>query len=168
MTNKMCGVSADFALVKQDRGRTIVGYELQRPQGSELYNWFEVYFYRKQGDMPSLEQVKAAIEADINEQVKAKIIGGFVWNDHPVWLSEENQMNFAQAVCPVTLKVGEQEDGTPIYETFETQQEVQDFTAACVQWKQDCLAAGWRRKDAIDWQEYADAIEALKPHPENE
>lgn len=160
---KMCGNGADFALVKQERSRTIVGYELKQIEGSDLSEWHEVYFPRKVVDLPSIEQVREAVEADINAQVKSKIIGGFVWNGNPVWLSEENQMNFALAVVPVTLKIGEQADGSPIYETFTTDADMKAFSDACTQWKQQQLSAGWDRKDAIDWDLYAAAIDALKP-----
>ena len=162
--NKTFGAAADFALVKDDGTRTIIGYGMEPIAESDNATWFEIYFAKKQGK-PSFEQVKAAIIADINERVKALIIGGFVWNDKPVWLSEENQMNFAQAVCPVTLKIGEQADGTPIYQEFANQEEMQAFTAACVAWKQQCLAAGWAEKDGMDWAPYE---QALNPQPEPE
>ena len=44
---KICGNGADFALVKQERSRTIIGYELKLIQGSELSEWHEVYFSDK-------------------------------------------------------------------------------------------------------------------------
>lgn len=71
-----------------------------------------------------------------------------------MWLSEENQMNFSQAVVPATFKIGEQEDGTPIYHTFETAEDMKAFNDACIVWKQQCLAAGYQEKDGIDWSQY--------------
>lgn len=67
-------------------------------------------------------------------------------------------MNFAQAVVPITLKIGEEADGTPIYETFETKTALKSFFEACIQWKQECLTAGWNEKDAMDWQDYENAL----------
>ena len=159
--NKYSGTVADFIPVQEDASRVVISYGLEVAEDGEKATWFEVVFYKKQG-RPSFEQAKAAIIADINEKVKAKIIGGFVWNEKPVWLSEENQMNFAQAVVPVTFKIGEQADGTPIYQEFATKTDLKNFVEACVQWKQQCLADGWTEKDGIDWTPYE---EALNPQP---
>lgn len=156
--NKMSGTLADFSLIREDGSRIVIGYELKEV-GNDLYEWFEVYLYKKQTSQVNFEMVKSAIIADINEKVKANIIGGFVWNEKPVWLSEENQMNFAQGVVPVTFKIGEQADGTPIYQEFATKTELKNFVEACVAWKQQCLTDGWAEKDGIDWAPY----EALFP-----
>ena len=160
MNNKVCGPATDFTLVKEEGTRTVISYNLKEEEGKELAIWHELYFPKKQGK-PSFEQAKDAIIADINERVKAKIIGGFVWGEKPVWLSEENQMNFSQAVTPVTLKIGEQEDGTPVYETFETKTALKNFNEACIQWKQQCLSEGWAEKDGIDWAPYAEALQPV-------
>lgn len=154
--NKYCGNVSDYAPVSEDQSRVVVMYGLNPTEG-EKAEWFQLDFYKKQGK-PSFEQVKAAILADINEKVKAKIIGGFVWNEKPVWLSEENQMNFAQAVVPVTFKIGEQSDGTPIYQEFSTKSELKNFVDACVSYKQQCLTDGWTEKDSIDWTPYEKAL----------
>ena len=93
---KMCGNGADFALVKQERSRTIVGYELRRLEGSALSEWHEVYFPRKVVDLPSIEQVKEAVNADIDAQTDAKILNGYQFTpdgeEQPitVWQSKEN------------------------------------------------------------------------------
>ena len=176
---KMCGNGADFALVKQERSRTIVGYELRRLEGSALSEWHEVYFPRKVVDLPSIEQVRKAVEDDINAQTDAKIISGFVWTPKaggdpiPVWLSTENQFNFKSAydlavqkqgaTLPVTFKMGEDADGNPVYHTFETMEDADDFYLQAVAFVNQTLADGWQRKDSIDWEPYAQAIENLKP-----
>ena len=157
--NKYCGNVADFQPVSEDQSRVVIMYGLNPTEG-ENAEWYQIEFYKKQG-RPSFEQAKAAIIADINERVKALIIGGFVWNDKPVWLSEENQMNFAQAVVPVTFKIGEDADGDPIYQEFNTKTELKNFVEACVAWKQQCLSAGWAEKDSIDWTPYAEALQPV-------
>ena len=161
MNNKYSGNVSDFQPVVEDASRVVISYGLKE-LGDGKAEWFEVVFYKKQGK-PSFEQAKTAILADINERVKAKIIGGFVWNDKPVWLSEENQMNFAQAVVPATFKIGEEADGTPIYQEFTTKTELKNFVEACVTYKQQCLTDGWTEKDGIDWDPYE---EALNPQSE--
>lgn len=159
VNNKYCGNVADYQPVSEDQSRVVVMYGLT-PTTGDMAEWYQLSFYKKQG-RPSFEQVKAAIIADINERVKAKIIGGFVWNNKPVWLSEENQMNFAQAVVPATFKIGEDANGDPIYQEFATKTELKAFVEACVQWKQQCLSDGWAEKDSIDWTPYAEALQPV-------
>jgi hypothetical protein len=157
--NKYCGNVADYQPVSEDHSRVVIMYGLNPTEG-EMAEWRQIEFYKKQG-RPSFEQVKAAIIADINERVKALIIGGFVWNGKPVWLSEENQMNFAQAVVPATFKIGEDANGDPIYQEFNTKTELKNFVEACVAWKQQCLSAGWAEKDSMDWTPYAEALQPV-------
>ena len=169
----MCGNGADFALVKQERSRTIVGYELRRLEGSALSEWHEVYFPRKKVDLPSIEQVRKAVEDDINAQTDAKILNGYQFTpdgeEQPitVWLSKENQTNFSEAhrlqIVPVKFKLNETEDKQPIYHTFETFEELDRFYKGGVAYINYCLNEGWARKDSIDWEPYAQAIDALKP-----
>ena len=105
---------------------------------------------------PSMAEVKSFVHGVINAKTDEKILSGFVWNNKPVWLSEENQLNFTQGVVPVTFKIGEQEDGTPIYHEFTTAEDLKAFNDACIAWKQQCLADGYTEKDGIDWTPYED------------
>lgn len=155
---KVNGLKTDFAPMRTDGTQIVICYGLKQVEG-ELYEWHEIYLPKTQNATLSLDIVKTAILNDINSRVKTAIISGFVWNEKPVWLSEENQLNFSQAVVPATLKIGEQEDGTPIYETFETKTTLKAFNDACSLWRQQCLSEGYTEKDAIDWTPY----EALFP-----
>ena len=92
--------------------------------------------------------VKDAIIADINARTDEKIVGGLVWTPQaggdpiPVWLSTENQFNFKSAydlavqkqgaTLPVTFKMGEDEEGNPVYHTFETMEDADDFYLECL------------------------------------
>jgi len=156
--NKVNGKKTSFAPIREDGSRITICYGLKKLSG-KLYEWLEVYLPKKQLSALTLADVKAAIISDIDERIKAQIIGGMVWNDKPVWLSIENQLNFNNATAPVTLKIGEQEDGTPVYHTFETQQDIAEFCTACTQWTQQQRESGWQEKDGIDWAPY----EALFP-----
>jgi hypothetical protein len=174
---KMCGNGADFALVKQERSRTIVGYELRRMEGSALSEWHEVYFPRKVVDLPSIEQVRKAVEDDINAQTDAKIVSDFVWTPKaggdpiPVWLSTENQFNFKSAydlavqkngaTLPVTFKMGER-NGVPVYHSFETMEEAEDFYVHAVAFINHTLTEGWTKKDSTDWTPYEQALQNLE------
>ena len=157
---KVNGLKTDFAPMRNEGTRITICYGLKKVDG-KLYEWHEIYLPKTQNANISLDIVKTAILNDINSRVKTAIISGFVWNEKPVWLSEENQLNFSQAVVPATLKIGEQADGTPIYETFDTKTDLKAFNEACTLWKQQCLSEGYNEKDAIDWTPY----EALFPEP---
>ena len=153
--NKVNAKKTSFAPVREDGSRITICYGLNKLSG-DLYEWFEVYLPKKQMPQLTFDVVKQAILADINDKVKTAIISDFVWNDKPVWFSEENQLNFSQAVVPVTLKIGEEEDGTPIYHQFDTAEDLKAFSDACNAWKQQCLTAGYAEKDDIDWKPYED------------
>ena len=156
--NKVNGTQASFSPVREDGSRITICYGLKK-LSKDLYEWLEVYLPKKQTSQLSLQTVKDAIIGDINERVKTAIISGFVWEGNPVWLSEENQLNFTQGVVPVTFKIGEQEDGTPIYHEFTTAEDLKAFNDACIAWKQQCLTDGYTEKDSIDWTPYQQAFE---------
>ena len=153
---KVYGKKSDFAPIREDGSRVVISYGYQKEADGKHATWYEVYFYKKQVSQVTFAAIKQAITADINARVKENIISGFVWNDKPVWLSEENQINFFQGVVPVTFKIGEQEDGTPVTHTFETEEELKSFCTACASWRQQCLAAGYQEKDGIDWSVYGE------------
>jgi len=166
---KIQGTLSDFAYFKEEGGRYVIGYGLKE-LGNSLYEWFEVYLYKRQQGIVTLADVKNAIIGDINARTDEKILSGFVWTPEgseegiPVWLSTENQFNFKSAydlaiqkqgaTLPVTFKLGEQEDGTPVYHTFETLEDADDFYLKAVTYINQTLAAGWQEKDSIDWAPY--------------
>jgi hypothetical protein len=153
--NKVNGKKTSFAPIREDGSRITICYGLKK-LSKYLYEWLEVYLPKKQLSQLTLADVKEAIIGDIDERIKAQIIGGMVWNGMPVWLSIENQLNFTNATAPVTLKIGEQEDGTPVYHDFKNSEQLTDFRTACNNHKQAALSAGWHEKDAIDWAPYED------------
>lgn len=158
--NKVNGKKTSFAPIREDGSRITICYGLKKLSGN-LYEWLEVYLPKKQMSQLTFADVKAAIIADIDERVKDNIIGGMTWNDKPVWYSIENQLNFTNATAPVTLKIGEQEDGTAIYEAFDTEEKLTAFCAACNAHKQNALTAGWAEKDSIDWAPYEDYFKTV-------
>ena len=153
---KVYGLKKCYVPVRETYSQTIISYSMTLEPDGIHATWYEVYFNKKEVQKPSLEQIKDAVISDINARVKDNIISGFVWNGKPVWLSEENQMNFAQGVAPVTLKIGEESDKTPIYQSFGTTEELKAFSDACTLYKQQCLTDGYAEKDGIDWSDYDD------------
>lgn len=162
--NKVYGILKQFAHIRSDRNRLIVSYERQPLEDGVHALWYEIYFYKKPHPVVTFEEVKEAILSDINAQTDEKILSGFVWNDKPVWLSSENQFNFKAAYdlavqtegqsLPVKFKLGENEEGEPVYHTFEDMTEFTDFYTKAIAYINQCLNEGWARKDVIDWNDY--------------
>ena len=161
--NKMSGTLADFSLIREDGSRIVIGYGLKEA-GDGLYEWYEVYLYKKQTAQVSFEMVKETVIKDINAKTDAKILNGYPFTpdgaEDPiiVWLSKESQTNFSEAqrlqIIPVKFKLNETEDKQPIYHTFETVEELDRFYLGGVQYINKCLNEGWAEKDGIDWEPY--------------
>lgn len=156
--NKYCGNVSDYAPVSEDQSRVVIMYGLK--EEVDKVEWYQLDFYKKQGK-PSFEKVKAAVIADINERITAKIVCGMTFEDKPVWLSIENQINFTTATAPCRLKIGEEEDGTPVYHDFETKAQLKAFNDACLAWKNEQLEAGRAEKEGIDWTPYSEALQSV-------
>lgn len=172
MENKVYGLESDFQLIRQDGSRVVVAYGLSQLSDDEKhYTWYEVYLPKRQTPQLSFDVVKAAIIGDINARTDGKILTGFTYDDKPVYLSDENQRNFSEAqrvaqiaptkILPITVKLGEDEGGTPVYHTFETADELTSFYLTAVAYINQCLSDGWKEKDAIDYTEYETALKAL-------
>ena len=162
--NKVYGLKEEFVPIRKDRSRLIVSYGIEPLEDGVHATWYEIYFYKKPHPVVTLEDIKQAILADINEQTDEKILKGFTWNDMKVWLSSENQFNFKAAYdlavqtqgasLPVKFKLGEDENEEPIYHTFETLEDLGDFYTKAITYIVGCLNEGWNRKDSIDWSDY--------------
>ena len=163
MKQKTSGLLADFAPILDEGTHITICYGLIKASG-ELYEWWEIYLPKKQNAQLTFQVVKDAIIKDINARTDDRILSGFSWNDKPVWLSEENQKNFSEAQriadmtdgqsLPVKFKLGEDENGSPVYHTFTTVNAIRQFYLSGVAFIQQCLADGWAEKDGIDWAPY--------------
>lgn len=161
--NKVSGNQKDFAPIRIEQGRVVIGYGLKKVSG-KIYEWYEVYMPKTQIQHLTLDDVKSSVIADIDAQTDAKILNGYEFTPDGaesaivVWLSKENQTNFSEAhrleVVPIKFKLNETEDKQPIYHTFETFEELDRFYKGGVQYINQCLNEGWARKDAIDWEPY--------------
>lgn len=161
--NKVSGNQKDFAPIRIEQGRVVIGYGLKKVSG-KIYEWYEVYMPKTQIQHLTLDDVKSAVIADIDAQTDAKILNGYEFTPDGaesaivVWLSNENQTNFSEAhrleVVPIKFKLNETEDKQPIYHTFETFEELDRFYKGGVQYINQCLNEGWAQKDAIDWEPY--------------
>lgn len=177
--NKMNGKKSDFALVRDEGTRVVIGYGLTKIS-KDNYEWFEVYLPTKQVQQITFAVIKKAIEADINADTVEQITNGFAYTvlhgaqsgtEVNVWLSKENQSDFhamhqnaASLTFPVKYKVGELEDGTAVFEEFANADEMHNICMLTTQYVLACQQQGWDTKDAIDWSAY----KALYPEPVNE
>ena len=153
---KVNGLKKDFAPVGQDASRIIISYGLAKTD-DKLYEWQEVYLNKKQHPSISFEDIRKAVIDDIDKRTTDNIMSGMVWEGKPVWLSLENQQNIVFATMrgePVNTKIGEDEDGEPVYHEFKTKDELTSFMNACQDHICICRENGWREKAAIDWTLY--------------
>lgn len=161
--SKVFGLTSRYTPVSNETSRRVFAYGIE-PVDDKNSTWFEVFFYKKQYPVVTLQDIKTAIIADINAQTEEKILTGFVWQEKPVWLSSENQFNFKAAYdlavqkkgksLPMKFKLGENTDGEPVYHTFEDLTEITDFYTKAIAYINQCLNEGWNRKDSIDWNVY--------------
>lgn len=98
---------------------------------------------------PTESEVRTDIEALVNALTEERIRTGLVVEGHHLWLSEENQLNIQSAMAPVRMKLGEDEEGKPVYHTFETEEELTAFRQMVSRHIMSCLNAGWEEKDNI-------------------
>ena len=163
MKQKTSGLLADFAPIRDEGTSITICYGLTKANG-DLYEWYEIYLPKKQNAQLNLQMVKDAIIADIDAQTDENILDGYEFtpdgSDTPiiVWLSKESQTNFSEAhrlqIVPVKFKLNETEDKQPIYHTFETMEDADDFYLHAVAYINNTLSAGWSEKDSIDWTPY--------------
>ena len=111
--------------------------------------------------------IRGAVETVINEHTRQQITEGFVYDFEDghgpcrVWLSTENQANYASYLKAVelgaesiTLKV-EDATGRVCYATVQAADYAR-FYMSMVAHIQAQIEAGWRRKDAIDYDQLAE------------
>ena len=182
--NKVSGLKSDFSYMREEGSRIVIGYGLEKAN-DDLWSWYEVYLPKKQTSQLTLQIVKDAIIADIDDRTVARITYGYEWTilhgtdegrTVKVWLSKENQSNFQtkynraktipeSVTYPVTYKISENEETkAAIYEHFADFEELENFVLGGEDYVEQQYGAGWIEKDSIDWAPY----EALFPQPENQ
>lgn len=120
------------------------------------YRWRKDYDHK-----PTSDEIKSDINALINMMTDEQILSGFKWNNKPVYLSQENQINFKAAydlavqldgaILPIKFKLGEDSDGNPVYHTFTSLNSFTDFYTKAVGFITTALADGWAQKDSVDY-----------------
>ena len=115
------------------------------------------YNYRHRFDhKPTEEELRAVIEAHVNEQTQERIVGGYQWKGKQVWLSGENQQNYTSdylaGVLPVKVRVyNPYAEASGTVALLETPEELADFYNGMVQHVRQCIEDGWSVKDSVDY-----------------
>jgi hypothetical protein len=170
--SKVHGPKTCYVPIRENATQVIISYDYQADGKKNAY-WQEVYFNKNRTAKPSLEQIKQAVIADIDRQTDEKILKECPWTvlhgddqgkEVTLWLTAENQRNYSEgqrvaqitagASLPMKFKVGENEDGTAVYDIFETVEEITQFYIAGVNFINQTLNEGWQRKDSMDWSPY--------------
>lgn len=116
------------------------------------WNWCGLYARK-----PTAEEVKQAVRDAIDAETKDKIVNRFEYDGTRVYLSDEKQRNFASIesnadiTFPLTLKLNEETDGTPVYRTFAAREDFAAFSKAASSHILEAIQEGWREKDSVDW-----------------
>ena len=106
---------------------------------------------------PTLDEIKKLVWATIDAETKDKIVNQFEYEGIKVWLSDEKQRNYASLennesiAYPLTLKLNEEADATPVYYTFETREDFIKFSKEASAYILNAIMDGWKEKDNIDW-----------------
>lgn len=134
-----------------------------RQVGNSLFEYKEEIVSHK----PSLDDVRSIIETDIDATTEQRIIEGFTYEGRKVWLTRENQQNYAAlmtaASFPAKIHLGEEvaTDGNDKVGSacdsvisFATKTAFSVFYKAAVSHIKKCLEEGWQRKADFDYSPY--------------
>ncbi len=138
-------------------GRYAVAFDIRQEEDGG-FSFIEAFF----SHLPTKDDIRAVINAYYNEETDKAIVSGFVYEGVPVWLSSENQFNFKAAFdlavqtegksLPVKFKFGT--DSDPVYQTFTSVSQLQDFYTKAIAYIQKCIEDGWAKKDSVDYSKY--------------
>jgi hypothetical protein len=117
---------------------------------------------------PSLKTIYDMIYKDIDQIVSDKILRGMKWNGYEVWLSSENQKNYAdwyllannETEIPV-LTAKFTKDYKNVYYEFSSKEEIKSLYIEMVKHINDAVNWGRKMKDSININEYKKYLDKL-------
>ena len=140
--------------IGRNKWELIYGFGKDTEEAESGYNWRKLF----KGAKPTPEECAKLIKATINDATEEKILKGFVWREHKVWLSAENQFDYKAAhdlavhsngaTLPVRFKFGT--DDVSEYFTFENVEDLEDFYTSAVRFVNGVLNEGWDEKDWVE------------------
>lgn len=141
-------------LMQVGRNRWDLFYGFGKDEDNDMgWNWRTTFDHH-----PTLEEVKDTIITQINSNAQKAILEDYEWNGHKVWLSDENQRNYALAYglakdgdLKTMPKVKFGSDDDPFLYTFKDVEELTSFAIGMQKHIQTCLESAWKEKEEIDW-----------------
>ena len=160
---KSVGLESSYSPIKKRNGTIVVSYgkELLSEEGQSNDESDEkvVCFYQTTyRGKPSMSTIIKDILEDIDLRAQEEIRNGFVYNEKPVYLSVENQLNFSAAynlaktsnmLEPITLRVS-----TNNYITFTDIKSIEQFVSSCTRYINNILQNFWQIKEGIREEDY--------------
>lgn len=144
------------------KGKWILRYDIKPTENNGEVSFISQVIEHK----PTINEAKDIILSWMNSGIDKKILEGFEWKGMAVWLSSENQFNYKAsydlavqtggANLPVVFKFGTTEE--PVYYEFKTVDELSSFYMGAMNYINETLNEGWRKKDAVDWTPYEDLL----------
>ena len=136
------------------------------------YTAYEKVVYRGDFRRLSFLKTKSIVLSAIDEDIKTQIKRGFVWNGFRVWLSQENQQNYASwstvlktnpEILPLTAKFNDQKTGSEVYYKFASVEEFNDFYSKAIKHINNSVNLGRQLKDKFEnsLSLYEDSFKAL-------
>lgn len=128
------------------------------------------YMERLFDHLPTLQEVRRAIESWIDAETEAAITGGFTWEGHSVRLTVTDRQDYTAEFnlavltggenLPVTVRLGTDEN--PVYRDFTTLTELAAFYEAVRRHVRTRQQAGWLRKAEIDYTLYDEYLNSFE------
>jgi hypothetical protein len=158
MNTKIGSLNEFKPIIYNDKSKKyIISWGLKNV-GDENYQWN----YEIVKNKPSLNDIKNIINTAINKQTRYCIENKFRWNNMAIGLTIENQIDYKLLFDTTILLNGSnlpekakfKANNETIYYSFETVEDMKDFMIALNNHIRACLNAGYKAKDAINYDDY--------------
>lgn len=122
------------------------------------YNAFEANLFAISKRGATFNDVKNSLNTEIDKYVANRILKGFKWNGYKVWLSKENQQNYASwltaakanpEILPLKAKFNVGLMNDEVYYDFTSIKELEDFYAKAIKFINDTINEGRKMKDFV-------------------
>lgn len=122
------------------------------------WNWRQRFSHK-----PTIDEIKTAIVATIEKESAYSLRYGLKWNDNPVEYTEERKSDLTGILValqgglmqlPITLNLGTNTDGSPVFYEFTTAEELTQVAVALSNHKIAVCEKEWAEKYSIDWSAF--------------
>lgn len=130
------------------------GFGKEHEEDTSGWNYYHRFTHR-----PTLDEIKAVINKQIDADTDETILHGMTWEGKPVKLDSESQTNLlglllsaqsGMATFPKKYKLGDYPDGSAAYHEFADATEFIAFVSAAIAHKDNAYAKGWDEKEALE------------------